>query len=89
MVDRLFQIGLVMAHSLAAQETEDADLVIRPLLPTADRIGLEHRVALMATGDAAVRDALPSIRRLLAMPAQRRITSPDPRRCPPLSLARR
>ena len=78
-----------MVHSLAAQEAQEADLVIRPRLPRSDGIGLEQRVALMATGQAAVRDALPAIRQLLAAPAQRHTASPDPRRCPHLSLARR
>ena len=65
-VDRLFQISLVMAHSLASQETQEADLVIRPAFPAATDFNMHNRVALMAAGDAAVRKALPEIRTLLA-----------------------
>ena len=55
-----------MAHSLASQETQEADLVIRPAFPAATEFNMHNRVALMAAGDAAVRKALPEIRTLLA-----------------------
>lgn len=90
LVDRLFQIGLVMSHVLAAQETQEADLVIRPQLPPGDEIHLGNRMALMAQGAAAARRALPEIRRLLAEPAPARApAASDARRCPLVTEARR
>lgn len=90
LVNRLFQVGLVMSHTLAAQEALEADLVIRPQLPPGDDIHLGNRVALMASGAAAVRQALPEIRRLLAEPAPMRPPArPDARRCPTLTAASR
>jgi NTE family protein len=76
MVDRLFQIGLVLTHSLATQEAQEADLVIRPSFPAELSVNMNNRAALMALGDEAVRRALPEIRKLLRHPAP----APEPRR---------
>jgi len=90
MVDRLFQIGLVLTHSLASQEAQEADLVIRPTFPAELTVNMNNRAALMAVGDEAVRRALPEIRNLLLKPApapeQRRA---DARRCAGLITAGR
>jgi predicted acylesterase/phospholipase RssA len=43
MVDRLFQIGLVLTHSLATQEAQEADLVIRPSLPAELSVYMNNR----------------------------------------------
>ena len=90
MVDRLFQIGLVMTHSLASQEAQEADLVIRPSFPAESSVNLANRAALMAVGDDAVRRALPEIRRLLLSPAPAHVPRrTDARRCAGLITAGR
>ena len=82
LVNRVFQIGLVMTHSLATQEAMHADLVIRPLLPATSQISLRNRVAVMAAGEEATRQALPEIRRLLAKTAPViNAAGPDARHC--------
>ena len=43
MVDRLFQMGLVMMHTMAAQEAREADVLIEPVLPQQDDIRLDNR----------------------------------------------
>lgn len=65
-VDRLFQVGLVMARTLAVQESREADLLIEPILPPEDEIHLDNRAALIAAGERAAWEALPRIRELLA-----------------------
>ena len=93
-VDHLFQIGLVMTHSLATQEAQEADVVIRPVFPPATEVNMRNRMALMAVGDAAVRQALPEIREMLAKPSPALALAPnakraDARRCQGLLAASR
>lgn len=82
MVDRLFQIGLVLTHSIATKEAPEADLVIRPKFPAEASVNMNNRVALMAAGDEAARQALPTIQKLLLHPAPAPAGGrTDPRRC--------
>ena len=81
MVDRLFQIGLVMMHTMAAQEAREADVLIEPVLPQQDDIRLDNRAALMAAGERAALAALPRIRALLDQPRLALAESADHRRC--------
>ena len=69
MVDRLFQMGLVMVRTMAAQEAREADLLIEPVLPPEAQIHLDNRAALIAAGERATLAAMPQIKRALAQPA--------------------
>ena len=66
LVDRMFQVGLVMVRSLAIQEAREADVLIEPGFPLQEPIQLDHRLALMAAGETATLAALPRIRELVA-----------------------
>jgi NTE family protein len=70
LVDRMFQVGLVMVRSLAIQEAREADVLIEPILAPQDQIHLDNRAALIAAGEAATLAALPRIRELLAAKGQ-------------------
>ena len=78
LVDRMFQVGLVMVRSLAIQEARAADVVIEPVFASQEQIHLDNRAALIAAGEAATRAALPRIRELLVSKGQ-----PSPKHAPP------
>lgn len=61
LVDRLFQMGLVMLRTLAAHEGREADVLITPVFPPAAQIKLENRVELVEVGARATLAALPQI----------------------------
>jgi NTE family protein len=82
MIDRLFQMGLVMLRTLATQEAREADVLIEPVFPPVSEISLDNRAALTAVGERAALVALPQIRKLLAEPAaQRSLLREDVRWC--------
>ena len=93
MVDRLFQMGLVMLRTLAMQEAREADVLIEPVFPPPSQINLANRAALIEVGERAALAALPRIRRMLdepMTPVATRVN--DPRWCqssPPLTAALR
>ncbi len=83
MVDRLFQMGLVMLRTLAMQEAREADVLIEPVFPPPSQINLDNRAALIEVGERAALAALPQIRRLLdRAPATAARRLDDPRWCP-------
>jgi NTE family protein len=89
LVNRLFQVGLVMAHTLADQEAREADVLIAPVLPQQDDVHLGNRAALMAAGERAALKAIPRIRQLLVevpTTAARASSQQAPRRCASLPL---
>lgn len=81
LVDRLYQMGLVMVRTLAAQEAREADLLIEPTFPPVSEINLANRAALIDAGERAALAALPQIHKLLAAPPTRAIARDDGRRC--------
>ncbi len=82
MVDRLFQMGLVMLRTLAMQEAREADVLIEPVFPPVSEINSDNRAALIAVGERAALAALPQIRKLLSAPvAQRPLLREDVRWC--------
>lgn len=66
LVDRMFQVGLVMVRSLATHEACEADVLIEPGFPPQEQIYLDNRLTLIAAGETATLAALPRIRELLA-----------------------
>ena len=81
-VDRLFQITLVMTRTLALAEAREADVLIEPVLPPEAEVTLANRDALIAAGERATVAALPKIRALLDRPIGVSIArSEDPRAC--------
>ena len=66
---------------MAVLEAQEADLVIRPKLPPVERIEKGDYAAVTAAGDAAMTEALPRIRELLAHPPPPRPPVADPRYC--------
>lgn len=83
LVDRMFQVGLVMVRSLAIQEAGEADVLIEPALPPFGQIDLDQRVALIAAGESATLAALPRIRELLAANGPPTANPPDSREASP------
>jgi hypothetical protein len=83
MVDRLFQMGLVMARTPAAQEVREADVLIEPQ----EEVQVDNRLALIAAGERAALAALPQIERLLAGAPKAAAPIADLRRCEPMARA--
>lgn len=61
-LDMLFQSMQVMAHNLNRAQLVEADVVIAPEIRSIGNVNPESRAALIATGTAAGRTAIPSIR---------------------------
>jgi NTE family protein len=68
LIDRVFQMGLVMVRTMAAQEAREADVLIEPVLPREAQVNLDNRAALISAGESAALAAMPQIRRLLSQP---------------------
>jgi NTE family protein len=81
LVDRLFQTGLVLVRTLAAQEASEADVPIEPQLPPQEEVHIDNRLALVAAGERAALAALPHIERLLAAAPKAAAPPGDLRRC--------
>ena len=81
MVESMFYGPLLAVRNLAVLEAEHADLVIRPNLPPVARIEKGEYAAVAAAGDAAMTEAIPRIREILANPAPPRAIPRDPRYC--------
>ena len=82
LVDRMFQVGLVMVRSLAIQEAREADIIIEPGFPPQDQIHLDNWQALVAAGERATLAALPRIRALLASKGAPSLQPVLPLTCP-------
>jgi NTE family protein len=80
-LDAMFYGPLLAVRNLAVLEAAEADLVIRPKLPPVERIEKGDYAAVTMAGDAAMTEALPRIRELLANPPPARPQAPDPRYC--------
>ncbi len=80
-IDAMFYGPLLAVRNLAVLEAEEADLVIRPRLPSVERIEKGEYAAVTAAGDAAMTEALPKIRELLRNPPAPRPMVADPRYC--------
>jgi NTE family protein len=80
-IDAMFYGPLLAVRNLAVLEAQEADLVIRPVLPPVERIEKGDYAAVTAAGDAAMTQALPRIRELLAHPPPPRPPVADPRYC--------
>lgn len=80
-IDAMFYGPLLAVRNLAVLEAREADLVIRPRLPPVERIEKGDYAAVTAAGDAAMTEALPRIRELLANPPPARPQVADPRYC--------
>ena len=80
-VDAMFYGPLLAVRNLAVLEAAEADLVIRPKLPPVEAIEKGDYAGVTAAGDAAMTEALPRIRELLANPPPARPPVADPRYC--------
>jgi len=81
MVESMFYGPLLAVRNLAVLEAEHADLVIRPNLPPVANIEKGEYAAVAVAGDAAMTEAIPRIREILANPAPQRAMPRDPRYC--------
>ena len=83
-VDAMFYGPLLAVRNLAALEAEEADLVIRPRLPSVESIEKGAYAEVVAAGEKAMSEAIGRIRELLAAPpgaASARTLEGDPRYC--------
>ena len=81
MVESMFYGPLLAVRNLSVLEAQHADLVIRPNLPPVANIEKGEYKAVAAAGDAAMMEAIPRIRELLAHPPPPRAMPRDPRFC--------
>jgi len=67
----MFQMMLIMAHTINTKNLQEADVLIEPI-PPGTAVSLANRAAVIRAGEDAARAALPQIRAVLSAASARR-----------------